>query len=317
MIKRQPLSCKAFTLIELLVVIAVIGVLLGLLLPAVQKVRETAARSQCSNNLKQIGLALHGFHDVCQGMPPGYLANMPYVDGATDTSPGWSWASFILPYIEQNNLYQQFNTSLPVERFSAIQSRVKVYVCPSDPAPLGAFPIVDAFGATLAQASPSSYAACCGGDESDVTAPNGLGVFYRNSRTRITDITDGTSQTFMIGEKAWTNVQITWSGAINDAVARRGPLNPCPGNGTASFPAPALVLSHSHLNNPTTDTDSGLDDFSSRHTGGSNFLFADGSVHFIRGIPGDNPDGSYTQDSLAFQALGTRANGEVAEGIDY
>jgi prepilin-type processing-associated H-X9-DG protein len=133
----------------------------------------------------------------------------------------------------------------------------------------------------------------------------------------LTDITDGTSQTILAGDKAWSNVEITWAGAINDAVARRGPMNPCPGSGAASWPAPALVLSHSHLNNATTDTDGGLDDFSSKHTGGSNFLFGDGSVHFIRSIPGDNPDGSYTSDSLAFQALGTRANGDMVQGLDY
>jgi prepilin-type N-terminal cleavage/methylation domain-containing protein len=301
---QQARRQQAFTLIELLVVIAIISILIGLLLPAVQKVRESAARSQCVNNLKQIGLALHDYHDVNQGLPPGYLATMPYVDGTTDTTPGWSWAAFILPFLEQDNLYRQLNLALPAEGFPAIQSRIKVYLCPSDPTPSATFTVPDAFGSSLALAAPSSYAACCGGDESDVFAPTGLGVFYRNSRTRLTDITDGTSQTILAGDKAWSNVEITWAGAINDAVARRGPMNPCPGSGAASWPAPALVLSHSHLNNATTDTDGGL-------------LFGDGSVHFIRSIPGDNPDGSYTSDSLAFQALGTRANGDMVQGLDY
>jgi prepilin-type N-terminal cleavage/methylation domain-containing protein/prepilin-type processing-associated H-X9-DG protein len=307
---------SGFTLIELLVVIAIIGVLIGLLLPAVQKVREAAARMQCSNNLKQIGLGLHGYHDASQSFPPGYLASASYVDGATDTAPGWGWAAFILPFLEQDNLHRQLSFPQAVEQSPAIQTTVKVYLCPSDPVPAGAFIVPDAFGASRAWAGPSSYAACCGGDESDTFGPSGLGVFYRNSQTRLTDVTDGTSQTLLVGEKAWSNAEGTWAGAISGGVIRRGPLNRCPGGGAASYPAATLVLSHSHLNNAATDTDGGLDDFSSRHTLGSNFLFADGSVHFIRSIPGDNADGSYTADSIAFQALGTRANGDMIQGLD-
>jgi prepilin-type processing-associated H-X9-DG protein len=139
----------------------------------------------------------------------------------------------------------------------------------------------------------------------------GLGVFYRNSRTRLTDVTDGTSNTLMVGERSWGNANGIWAGAVSGGVCKRGQQNPCPGGGAGSYPAPVLVQAHSHLNNATTDTDGGLDDFSSRHTGGSNFVFADGSVRFIRSVSGDNADGSYTRDGLTFQAMGTRANGEV------
>jgi prepilin-type processing-associated H-X9-DG protein len=169
----------------------------------------------------------------------------------------------------------------------------------------------------VTQAAPSSYAACVGGDESGTFDPSGLGVFYRNSHTRLTDITDGTSNTLLVGDRAWSNVNGIWAGAVSGAVCKRGQLNPCPGSGAAAYPAATLVLAHSHLNNATTDTDGGLDDFSSRHSGGSNFLFADGHVTFIRSIPGDNPDGSYTPESVCFQGLGTRANGEVDTGVDY
>lgn len=302
---------NAFTLIELLVVIAIIAILIGLLLPAVQKVREAAARTQCKNNLKQIGLGLHNYHDANQMFPPGYLANGSYTDGATDTAPGWGWAAYMLPYIEQNNLSQQFNFNQPVQNFPGIQTMVKIYLCPADLTPAAAFAAPDAFGNTIALAAPSSYAACVGGDESGTTDPNGLGIFYRNSRTRLTDVTDGTSTTIMIGERSWGNANGIWAGAINNGVILRGKQNLCPGTGAGSYPAATLVLAHSHLNNTTTDTDGGLDDFSSRHTGGSNFVFADGSVQFIHSVPSDRPGGGYTPDSLIFQALGTRANGEV------
>jgi prepilin-type N-terminal cleavage/methylation domain-containing protein/prepilin-type processing-associated H-X9-DG protein len=311
---RAPTHRSAFTLIELLVVIAVIGVLIGLLLPAVQKVRESANRAQCQNNLKQIGLALHSSHDANHAFPPGYRAAVPYSDGATDTAPGWGWAAFLLPYLEQDNLYRQLNLKQPVQNSPAIQTVVPVYLCPSDLTPPGAFTVPDGFGDPVALAAPSSYAACVGGDESATTDPIGLGIFYRNSRTRIADITDGTSSTILVGERAWSNANGIWAGAINGGVIKRGQQNPCPGAGAGWYPAATLVQAHSHFNNTTTDTDGGLDDFSSRHIGGSNFLFADGSVHFLRSVPGDLPGGGYTPEGLILQALGTRAKGEVIPG---
>lgn len=309
--RTQTIHRRAFTLIELLVVIAILAVLIGLLLPAVQKIRAAAARLQCQNNLKQIGLGLHAYHDANQAFPPGYAATPPYTDGETDTAPGWGWAAFLLPYIEQEPLFRQLNFNRPVQQSAAIQTAVKLYLCPSDLPPASAFPVTDAFGAPVTRAAPSSYAACVGGDESGTNDPSGLGIFYRNSRTRLTDVTDGTSNTLLIGEKAWVHANGVWAGVIPGGVIRRGPQNPNPGSPGATGAATSLVLSHAHLNNPTTDTDGGLDDFSSKHFGGSNFVFADGSVRFLRSVPGDAADGSYTADGRAFQALGTRAHGEV------
>lgn len=304
---------RGFTLVELLIVIAIIGILIGLLLPAINAARETSRRTSCANNLKQIGLGLLGFHDEHQSFPPGYMATVPYSDGATDTSPGWGWAAYCLPYLEEKGAYREIQFNLPVEaaaNATAVHTMIKTFLCPSDRAPQAPFGVPDAFGKTLATAAPTSYAACCGSDASDVSDPTGLGVFWRNSKVRIADITDGTSHTILVGEKSWANANGIWAGAITDAVCLRGPDNPCPGSGAGSYPAPALVFSHAHLNNATTDTDGGLDDFSSGHPGGSNFVFGDGSVHWIISITGDEPDGSYTPESLVFQALGTRAGGE-------
>ena len=301
----------AFTLIELLVVIAIIAILIGLLLPAVQKVRESAARAKCQNNLKQIGLACHAYHDGNTGLPPGYSASQPYFDGVSDVLPGWGWAAYLLPYLEQGNLSIALDFTQSVTASAGIQTVIPLYICPSDLAAKSAFAVPDAFGNALTTAAPSSYAACAGGDESGTTDPDGLGIFYRNSQTQFVHVTDGTSNTIMIGERSWGNANGIWAGAVPNGVCLRGKQNPCPGGGAGSYPAPTLVLAHSHLNNTTTDTDGGLDDFSSRHVGGSNFLFADGSVRFVKSVPSDLPGGGYTPDSLKFQAMGTRANGET------
>src|SRR6516225_11309071 len=116
--KGDGVKSPAFTLIELLVVIAIIGILMALLVPAVQKVREIAARIQCANNLKQIGLACHSYHDVNKVLPPGYTATAAY----PATSPGWGWAAYILPYIEQDNVYRQINLFQPLENQLIIQT---------------------------------------------------------------------------------------------------------------------------------------------------------------------------------------------------
>ena len=133
-------------------------------------------------------------------------------------------------------------------------------------------------------------------------------MFYRNSRTRFTDITDGTSQTVMIGDRAWADSQGIWAAAPSGAVLRPGPRNPWP---TRRPSRPCLVLAHNNWINIKTDADGGLDDFSSYHTGGVNLLFADGSVHFIRSITVDGAE------HRAFWAMGTRAGGEVITGLDY
>jgi len=321
---------RGFTLIELLVVISIIGVLIALLLPAVQAAREAARRAQCTNNLKQMGLALQNYHDAMGAFPMSYAARSRFVDGATDTAPGWGWATVILPQLEQGPLFDAVNFSLPVEgpqNSTVIRTILATYRCPSDPMPGGPFAVTDASGNGLAMMGPTSYATNVGNDLTDSTTGlnnDGLGngVMFRNSGIRMADITDGTSQTIVIGERAWSINSGPWAGVVTNGVIRRGPANPCPTTGAAYYLAATLVQAHCHLLNTDTDADGGLDDYSSRHPGGANFVFADGSVHFLKSVlrdSGQRPDGStiYSPSSLVLQALGTRAGGEVVSADAY
>jgi prepilin-type N-terminal cleavage/methylation domain-containing protein/prepilin-type processing-associated H-X9-DG protein len=326
---QWPWDRRGFTLIEILVVIAVLGVLIALLIPAVQAAREAARRTQCLNNLKQVGLALHGYHDALGVFPMGYLAGSPYRDGATDTAPGWSWATMILSRLEQAPLFNAVNFGLPVEapeNGTVVLATISTYLCPADPT-RGPFPVTDAAGNALATLAPASYAATVGGNETDTATGItndglGRGVFFRNSAIRLADITDGSSQTIAVQERAWAKANSVWAGAVTNGVIRRGPWNVCPTTGALFDPSATLVQGHCHLINTDADPDGGLDDASSFHPSGAHFLFADGSVHFLKNIlrdPGVRADGTPVDSpsGLVFQALATRCGGEVISADSY
>ena len=215
---KRHVSRPAFTLIELLVVIAIIGILVGLLLPAVQQVREAAARIKCNNNLKQIGLALHGYHDANNSFPSGYVDGNTNPDSTpdNDVGPGWGWASMILPYVEQGNLYNQINFNQGVgigSNAAASQTRLTIFQCPSDP-----YQQNFTVWPTSVVVAHGNYVGCNGweecynnaGGDAQGGGADGLsggygqagdGPFYRNSHTRMTDVTDGLSNTIFVGER--------------------------------------------------------------------------------------------------------------------
>jgi prepilin-type N-terminal cleavage/methylation domain-containing protein/prepilin-type processing-associated H-X9-DG protein len=327
--KRNVLR-QGFTLIELLVVIAIIAILIGLLLPAVQKVREAAARMKCTNNLKQIGLALHSYHDANNMFPPGY------VDGNTnpnstpdnDVGPGWGWAAYTLPYLEQGNVFNQINFSQGVgvgANVAVSQTALTIFQCPSDPY-LQNFTVWP----TNVVVAHGNYVGCNGwvecfngaggnpqpgmGDDglSGTFGLAGVGLFYRNSHNRMTNVTDGLSNTIIAGERSGNHAPVTWTGAVTGgrcpawmATQPPSPYSPPPGPAydNADYDE-ALVLSHcnaTHVPNadfPIYDPDV----FYSFHTGGANFLFGDGSVHFL----------SSGIDPKTYQYLSTIAGGEVS-----
>ncbi|HVJ66691.1 MAG TPA: DUF1559 domain-containing protein [Caulifigura sp.] len=305
---------RGMTLIELLVVIAILSLLIALLLPAVQQAREAARRTQCRNNLKQIGLALHNYHDSHNTFPMGYCARMTYVDGAADTSPGWSWAAYILPQLDQSSLYNQFNWSAAPSAIGAVQKNVPVYLCPTDLTQSDPFNVPDDNGVTVLKAAASSYAGVCGSDSVSPESKIGDGSLFRNSSVRIADITDGSTQTIIVGERMFCIARGVWAAAVNNGTITVGPMNANP-TATEHGPAATLVLIHSHLNNTKEDDgDPGLEHYSSLHPGGSHVLFADGSVHFIRTVPTDNKSAGFSNQSKILEALGTRAGAEVVPG---
>ncbi len=303
--RRRP----GFTLIELLVVIAIIAILVGLMLPAVQKAREAAARTKCTNNLKQIGLALQNYHDSMNGFPAGYQTDVAADN--SDLGPGWGWAAYLLDYVEQKNLKQQIRFDLQISDPANAAVRimpVPIYLCPSDPRVSGTFVVVDAGGNPICPVAHSSYVGMNGvlGVSDDAFDNNG--AFIRNKNMRIADITDGLSTTLFVGERGTMMSNVTWTGAVTNGVVPDLKYSDQTDQMANAELAPALVLAHGsrdHLpNNPLVfDADA----TSSYHILGVNFLFGDGSVRIIN----DSINGQ------VYEALLTRAGGEAIPGQAY
>jgi len=331
---------RAFTLVELLVVIAIIAILMGILLPAVQKVREAANRMSCSNNLKQMGLALHNYHAQYDSFPPGLVSRL------TDPSwrippgncnaeppelgPGWSFFAFMLPYVEQYNLFQSIRFDLPITDVANLAARrtpVKTYLCPTDTEPqivnvwdCGNPPSAANTPVPITDGAMCSYVGCLGGGYAK--HPDPLcgcyewqpfnGVLHRNSHIRVAEILDGTSQTIGIGERNNAFVQSIWAGVVPGAetiynqTARPKPYNPSL-PGCQNF-RPSITATVVHSRQYTVNAPNGSPaSFHSAHPGGGNFLFMDGSCRFL------SNDISLT----TMRALCTRNYGEVLAADAY
>jgi prepilin-type processing-associated H-X9-DG protein len=320
-------------LIELLVVIAIIAILIGLLLPAVQKVREAAARMSCSNNLKQLGIALHSYHDANTYLPPGCSNDVaPFGTGGN----GWgsSWKVYILPYIEQQNIFQRWqfysNSGYTNSNNMALVNRltIKTYRCPSSPLPefynssnnngsIQMFTSYTGVAGSLLD-SPLATSTCCDSGGSGIIG--GGGILIINGRLAMTSITDGTSNTIMVGEQS-DHVRNAAGQPIPGsytAMTTQGPHGWTMGSATSgvgavnsrSFNTVTVryminqrgIVSNSTTGSTGVSQNAGANiPFSSGHPGGANMLFADGSVRFL----------TNSTPITTLQWLATRAGGET------
>jgi prepilin-type N-terminal cleavage/methylation domain-containing protein len=274
--KQSP---RGFTLVELLVVIAIIGTLVALLLPAIQAAREAARKSSCRNNLRQLGVAMHNYESSTKKLPPGYM----YAKGNQGNALGHSWTTMLLPFMEQQSLYDGFDFKKPI--FDQVHAAVREQhipslLCPTD----------DVSPSGFVEMGDERYAMACyvanfGTPDLDEDQEQRLGVsgpwgpFYRNSQTKLKDITDGLTQTLMSGERqngpfrtagshgVHIEYETTWAGAVRDV----GDFEDDHGH--------MVLFQTGHTPNHAESDDR---DVSASHSGEALFLLCDGSVHAIR-----------------------------------
>jgi prepilin-type N-terminal cleavage/methylation domain-containing protein/prepilin-type processing-associated H-X9-DG protein len=286
---------KGFTLIELLVVIAIIAILIALLVPAVQKVREAAARTQCINNLKQIGLALHDYHGSNKVLPSGYYSSGMFL------YTGWQLQ--LLPYLDQTPMWTQSYTYLQSNTggtdsisYPAVDFMPAAYICPSNTRP----PDMNYGGVNYELAS---YMGVAGTTSNGPVSADG--VLYANSQVTLIGITDGTSNTLAVGERPCTG-DLYYGWGFSPYGNGEGDGDTVLGTRdtwlASSLGAPATNVGLQAPTSPQAQNEVDGAHFWSFHPGGANFLFCDGTVHFL----------SYSANGI-LPALGTRAGGETVQ----
>jgi prepilin-type N-terminal cleavage/methylation domain-containing protein/prepilin-type processing-associated H-X9-DG protein len=289
---------RAFTLIEVLVVIAIIGTLVALLLPAVQSSREASRRLQCTNNLRQVGLALLNYESSHKHFPAGYVSQ--FDSSGNDTGPGWGWASMILPQMEEMPIHNVIHFDLAIEhpmngvRVAVIPS----YLCPTENL-RQVWQAKRPDGTPICEVAESNYVAMFGTTEPGV---DGDGMFYRNSNTALRDITDGASKTIAVGERTHQLGRATWVGSVTNAILFAEDDN----TQAQAIPETGAGMCLGHAGEGIGPGGSGGDvnQFYSLHGEGANFLFADGHVTFLLS----------TMDYPTYLALATRAGSETVSG---
>lgn len=350
----------AFTLVELLVVIAIIGILVGMLLPAVQSVRESARRVACANNMRQLGLAMHNFESAFRCFPPGFSSTVSsdgtapegvHIDPVTwNAAPGWGWGAHLLRFIEGNNVHDLIDFDLPIwdsRHRELITNQLPVFLCPSSSGDDQPFAVVDEAGLPYSPDGFSSldlgrshYVASHGqesawGPEAGADRTGEIftdiyslttttiridgdvsrvadGPFYRNSKTRLSEVRDGTTSSIFLGEHSSRLSDKTWVGVVPGAAVH--PNFSSPENGPDG--AATLVLFHMGpsggelditgfpIIHPVNFPTYHVGQMYAEHPGGGNVCMGDGSVQFI----------AETVGQITWAELSSINEGEIVEG---
>ena len=338
--RESPTPRRGFTLIELLVVIAIIAILVALLLPAVQQAREAARRSSCKNNLKQLGLAMHNYHDVHSTLPPGYVDMRGHAgnnwSSVGDDDGHWAWSALLLPYLEQSDTYDVLDvgntpaSTAMANHTNEFQQTYPVFLCPSDSgAPKFHKPSVDPgyaidiqpgdvnTGLPLTNYITSNNIANVRinpAPDARKGTDGAIGPFFRDSNIKFRDISDGLSNTFLAGERAWRIGGHIMSAGTLLAVRDNTNRGPTAGD---NYPAwnQGLMTITGTVRYPINVAMTGKNTersqaYSSHHAGGAQFLMGDGAVRFISENTDLDNDGAWTPNSVVERLVGI-ADGDV------